>query len=282
MSLSTLQQHWARAPRASWLLEDYIAGREFHCNGQVDAEGNICVFEVAETQFKTANGSVFNRARFDQTPSHAKEFRPIADYARQVIAASGLRRSPFHAEVQLDDQGPCLIECGARLVGGNWGFLINKMHGSKFDIFKLTAHYYASDQPFGEIELDWTEYDRNTIFRIATISERAECIETLTGTSAVESMPEFISWNAKPFVGQTLTVTRDLFSRVYSASFQYSSSAEIDETAALVEKLITWNTSRPSLAAKLRIWIGRGQRFLARKYKKVAPAPAFGDRRFSA
>ncbi|GAA3995440.1 ATP-grasp domain-containing protein [Allokutzneria multivorans] len=47
----------------------------------------------------------------------------VADYARRVLDAVGVRNGPGHVEVMLTASGPRLIEVGARLAGGDQQYL---------------------------------------------------------------------------------------------------------------------------------------------------------------
>ncbi len=91
----------------------------------------------------------------------------------QIMQATGLKRSPFHMEIKVDDRGPCLIEVGARLVGHGNAELCGKMHGD-LDLFDLAAHYYLSNHDYGPVSLNWNRYDATDVRYVHGIAERSE------------------------------------------------------------------------------------------------------------
>lgn len=60
----------------------------------------------------------------------------LVDYAFAVLDALGIQHGPAHLEIILTDEGPCLVEVGARICGAN-------------------KAYYA-DLAAGESQLEWT------------------------------------------------------------------------------------------------------------------------------
>ena len=244
---ATLEAHWNRKAGSTWLLEGFISGPEFHCNGQVDAEGNITIIDIGQSLYRETTSRGLAKLRADQTPSDSPFFLSVSDYTRRIIAASGLRRSPFHAEVRIDEQGPCLVECAARLIGADYAFLTNIMHGPPFDIFDLAAAHYGAPAPTGNPSLNWREYDSKVLSKIRGVATRPERVRSLAGVSEVEAMPEFGMWMAKPFVGQSLNPTNSLFSSAYALAIQTSSSDDLDAIEAAVRRSIRWNLDTPNM-----------------------------------
>jgi hypothetical protein len=236
-----LSAHWRRMKDSEWLLEEFVSGNEYHCNGQVDAAGNIVIVDVGRTHVRESDSGAIVCTRTDQVPSTAPEFTDLADYTKRVIRASGLRRSPFHAELRIDQKGPCLIECAARLIGAEYAMRCNEMHGPSFDVFALAAHYYGSAEDYGEPGLNWDYYNARRICKIRGVSNKAERIATLAGLAEVEALPQFRRWIDRPFIGQTLSATESLISSPYSLMVETQSAEETDEVESKVRKLVRWN-----------------------------------------
>ena len=152
-------QHWADVGGRTLLLEEYLEGEEYHCDGQVGADGTVMVTDAFRYQRGTFNGRENIELGSVQVRHDTETFRQLAAYTKRVLRASGLRRSPFHAEMKVDDRGPCLIECAARLVGAHTAPLVNRAHGGSLDVFDVAAHYYVTDRPYGDPGLDWAAYD---------------------------------------------------------------------------------------------------------------------------
>ena len=268
VSAEIIQAHCQQAPKTRWLLEEYVEGAEFHCDGQVDAEGNITIVDVGRGHIiETAQRAVV-RTRTDQVARGAPEFDVLADYTHRVIKASGLRRSPFHAEMRIDDRGPCLIECGARLIGGEYAALCNEMHGPPFDVFALAAHYYVTDAPFGEIALNWARYDSRLFSRVRGVSTDAERLHSLEGVTEVESLPQFFKWIEKPFVGQSLAATNSLISSAYALLIIASSPEEIEQVVTKIRGLVRWNRHPMTPVSRCGFALGVLRRGIKRRLRR--------------
>ena len=255
-SARDLESWWQTGGHDELLAEEYVGGEEFHCDGQVDTAGNITVFEVARYRRGALNGRLNVEMGSILVPHHSGLFADIADYTTRVVAASGLRRSPFHCEVKVDELGPCLIECGARLVGQMTAPVIGFAHAGALDPFAIAAHYYATDEAYGPIPLDWQAYDSRLLMQVCGVTTTTERVRTLEGTAEVEQLPQFVRWLKRIEVGQRLHATTDMFGMTYVALLQGQDLAELDRTDRSVREMIRWNTRRPTLSESLG-WTGQ-------------------------
>jgi hypothetical protein len=263
--LSLIEDYWRRTRAGTVLLEEFIGGREYHCNGQVDAEGNITIIDIARTHYAETEQREIVCLRTDQIPFAAPEFALIADYTRRMIVASELRRCPFHAELRVDESGPCLLECAARLIGANWARFVHLMHGPRFDIFDLAAHYYGSSAPYGPLALNWQNYDAALLVKIRGVSARTEKIEQLEGVRETERLPQFHAWAVKPALGQHLPATNSLTSSPYALMTRCRTLDEADEVERKIRALIKWNVRPLSTLEKVAHYAGRAPGFMRRK-----------------
>jgi len=272
---SLVEDYWRRTGVGTVLLEEFIGGREYHCNGQVDAEGKVTITDIGRTHYAETDLREIVCRRTDQVLFAAPEFSPIADYIRRVIAASGLRRCPFHAELRVDESGPCLLECAARLIGAGWARFISLIHGPRFDIIDLAAHYYGSSRPFGPPALDWKNYDASMLVHIRGVSLRAEKIRQLQGARETERLPQFLAWTEKPSLGQNLARTNNLMASPYAVMTRCRTLAEADEVEQKIRALIKWNVRPLSPLEKVSQYATGVPAFLRRKLKlKKRPAGA--------
>ncbi len=235
-----LSRFWGGSGRL--LLEEYVGGLEYQCDGQVDAAGTVTVFDVMEYVRAEVNGRPNIKLGSGQVRHSSPLFAQIAEYTERVVRASGLRRSPFHAEVKVDERGPCLIECGARMVGMGQGPTINLMHAGALDVFDVAAHYYASDQDYGPIPTDWTVYDSHLVWQVSGAVTRTERVFNLQGIDDVESLPGFAFWIQRPYVGERLHETTDLFGRSFIAVIEGTDEAELQKRADYIRETVRWNT----------------------------------------
>lgn len=242
-----IADYWDRIGGRKVLLEEFIGGRQFHCNGQVDAQGGITIIDIGETFLIETDRREIACFRTEQTPHHTPEFQAIADYTRRMIIASGLRRSPFHAELRMDENGPSLLECAARIIGSEWALSSPLMHGPAFSMIDLAAHYYGAATPYDGGQTNWANYDACVLGKIRGISTRRERIHRMEGVAEVERLPGFIAWEKKPQAGQRLEPTGNLLSHCFVVLVRSRSREEVREADRLIRSLLKWNSAAPTI-----------------------------------
>jgi len=172
------------------LLEEYVGGDELCVNGQVDANGDLLVTDVWVYDRRASHG--VDNLYFETTsvPSRDPRFAPLAEYAARVVEALGLRRAPIHLEVKLDDRGPCLIEIGARLAGGNLPVLASRLHGRS--LLELAACHYLAEMPAHRSDVDFARYDRWCAKVVLGVQPQPiPRIARVLGVAEVERLPSF-------------------------------------------------------------------------------------------
>ena len=99
------------------LVEGYVAGREVALEGLLDG-GCLIVLALFDKP-DPLNGPFFEETIY-VTPSRLPEFwqSRVMDATVQAVAALELKDGPIYAELRLNDQGPWVIEVGARSIGG--------------------------------------------------------------------------------------------------------------------------------------------------------------------
>jgi hypothetical protein len=239
---AAIESHLARNPGTTWVLEEFIGGEEFHINGQVRSNGEITLLGLWQYQRVEANGYSTVYAAELQCHTHHPLFRPIADYAFRLIRATGLRRCPFHMEVKVDADGPCMIDLGARLPSEGGGDLLSRMHPARADVYAVAAHDSLGENDFATGAIDWTYYDSGTTVMVYGISHAEGVVQDIAGLQEVEAMPEFVTWVIKPRVGDYFAITRDLRGAPYIVELRTTGDRQaaqrlLDEVRAT----IVWN-----------------------------------------
>ena len=97
------------------LLEEYVGGTEYAVNGIVDHAGRVLVTEVWRYDRRDSHGERNVYYETLKVSTFEPPFGVVAQYASEVLEVLGLRRSPFHMELKVDEDGPCLIEVGRAL-----------------------------------------------------------------------------------------------------------------------------------------------------------------------
>jgi hypothetical protein len=244
------------------LMEEYVDGAEYFVNGQVDGAGRVAVVAIFQYTRIPANGRLNIDFATLLVHHHDPRFAELARYAEQVLVATGLRRSPFHLEIKLDRDGPCMIELGARLAGHGNAVLCGELHGG-LDLIELAAHYYLHAEDYGPIPLDWASYDSAAVHYVHGIATRRERIYRLGGIAAIEALPEFHGWARKPTVGEMLEPTIDSLTMPFSLILRARREADVLKAEAQVRQLLRWNES---IGLPLRIRATVAGRLLLRRY----------------
>jgi hypothetical protein len=248
--LQAARAHIEAQPGVRWMLEEFIAGPEFSINGQVRSGGQVEVHGITEYR-RCSVGSCHTVYDYEfMCASTHPQFHVLLEFAAATIRATGLRRSPFHLEVIVDERGPCVIDLGARLGGGLAGML-SRAHPEMPDVLTIAAHDYVEPNAFALGAVSWDRHDRLLTMAVYGLALEKTVIHSLAGLDEVEAMPEFINWITRPEIGDKVFPTDHL----YSAPFMLDVWAPDSEAErrGLVERIratIRWNDKPSALAAR--------------------------------
>lgn len=222
------------------VMEEYVDGEEFYVNGQVDHLGNSLIVAVHQYRQVDIHGKANVSVRADSVPRSDPRFEVLADYARRVVGATGLKRSPFHLEAKIDGEGPSLIEVAARLVGMGAASLDSLLSG--IDVFDLATHYYLHDHPYPRTPAPPKELFTASVLGV---SENDGRICDVTGVEQVEGLPGFHGWVRRPVEGLQVRSTVDLDSTPWAAQMVAEEAETIHRSATAARQTLRWNTEGP-------------------------------------
>jgi biotin carboxylase len=117
------------------VAQEYLYGGEYVVN-TVSRDGRHHVTDIWKTTRITANGVLDLCDSVHLLARRSPEGEQLGRYAAQVLDALGIMHGPGHLEVKLTPDGPCLVEIGARIAGGD------------------IPHYARLG--IGESQIDWT------------------------------------------------------------------------------------------------------------------------------
>jgi len=221
------------------LLEEYIGGRELAVNGMVDRDGDFLVTDVWLYDRRESHGFpnlYYETIKVDTT---SPLFWPLASYASAVLEALGLRRAPVHMEVKVDDRGPCLIEVGARLAGGNQPALASMLHGRS--IFELAAVHYLDELPLVASDVDRERYDSFAARIVSGIQPVAlPAVRAVHGVAEVQELPSFAGIGLLRRPGMPLPQTRDLRGKSYEVYLMHRDREQVAHDAQMVRRLLRY------------------------------------------
>lgn len=237
------------------LMEEYIEGEEYFVDGQVDADGVVESFAVWKYRRQDLNGRQAVSIGEVSVRTTDPDFAAIVGYTAQVVHATGLRSSPFHLECKLDDTGPCLIEVGARLAGGNLAEIDPLLHRS-LDMIELALHHYlGATEPF-DSGLDWAHYDESLLGTVNGVSSTTGLVYEIEGQAAVEARADFVRWGQPPRYGAKLVPTVDLVSRPWRAVVRIPSEDDYDRVAAELRATLRINEGTTGARRLVRRTLG--------------------------
>ncbi|WP_182879521.1 ATP-grasp domain-containing protein [Microbispora sp. H10949] len=119
------------------VVEQYVAGEEVSADGYVE-NGRATVVAITRTVLGA-------EPRFVElghlTPADLPDdvTKEVVAYTEQVVRALNVTAGPFHCEVRLSDEGPVLMELGARLPGDGIPELIRLATGTDLAAVMLAA-----------------------------------------------------------------------------------------------------------------------------------------------
>ncbi len=252
-----LSRFLAGQPGKTFILEEFVDGLLHTIDGLVDERGEVHIAAVFTSGRTSANGSDVIYGDGWLIHQSSPLFAVLSGYAREVMKASELRRCPFHMEVIVDTQGPCLIEVGARLIGAGSAFTIGDVHRDRFNFFDAAAHAYLSPRPYGEMGFDWDYYNSIQALEISGISYKAGLLVRAGGLETVERLPEFKRWHFKPEAGQWLERTTNLVNVPYALLLIGSgTNAELRAAGEAVQRMIELDVDGP-FVRKLGLYLMR-------------------------
>jgi hypothetical protein len=238
---AVIDSYFAASDGSPIVFEEFIGGEEYFVNGQVDAEGHVTTEEVSQHRRTRANGRENVATGSMALRTDDPRFSALVDYTEHVITSTGLRRSPFHAEIKIDERGPCLIEIGARLAGGLRAYDDRHVHGGAFDPFAVAAHYYLTADDYGALGLDWERYDSRLFGHLNGIATESTRIFEVSGVEAVERRPEFQRWIIRPTRGDRMVPTIDILSLPWHLAIDADPSTDFDALEEEVRATIRIN-----------------------------------------
>lgn len=122
-----------------FIVQPFIEGPEYVVD-MVAYDGTMVIASVCRYSKVERNGSKFVYEGLDTLDPADITLKPLLDYARQAAAALGIRVGPIHMEIIWSDQGPVMIEAGARLHGGIAPLLFTNVY--KPDLLSLAVDCY--------------------------------------------------------------------------------------------------------------------------------------------
>lgn len=219
------------------LLEEFVHGQEYAVNGLVDRKHDFLVTDVWTYDKRESHGIPNLYYQSIKLGSNEEPFWDLARYAAAVVEALELRRSPVHMEVKVDDRGPCLIEVGARMAGGDQPVLASKVHGRS--LFELAACHYLDELPLSGRDVDFARYDSLSARIVSGISpSEIPRVKAIHGLEEVSTLASFEGFGTLRPPGTRLPQTRDLDTKSYEVYLIHPDPDQVEHDARLIRRLL--------------------------------------------
>ncbi|WP_433175565.1 ATP-grasp domain-containing protein [Actinoallomurus sp. CA-150999] len=126
-----------RLPDSTVVVEQYLRGQEFSAEGYV-RHGQATILAITEKRlgpepYFQQQGHIVRPAT--EVPGH----EAVAAYMDEVTKTLGLTTGAFHAEYRVTDDGPTLIEVGARMAGDHIAEMVETVTGLSLAEASLAA-----------------------------------------------------------------------------------------------------------------------------------------------
>ncbi|MFF3216349.1 ATP-grasp domain-containing protein [Streptomyces sp. NPDC002886] len=106
------------ATNTAVLAQEYLVGAEYIVN-TASLDGHHHAAEIWRSSRYSVNGITDLSGACYIVPRRGEVQEALVQYAFAVLDALGIRQGPAHVELKMTPKGPCLIEAGARLSGGD-------------------------------------------------------------------------------------------------------------------------------------------------------------------
>jgi biotin carboxylase len=106
------------------VVQEYLVGAEYVVN-TVSRDGCHRATDLWKYSKMSVNGVRDRITGGHLVPADSPVRQQLVDYAFAVLDALGIRHGPAHLEIMLTQDGPCLVEVGARICGANKAYYAN-------------------------------------------------------------------------------------------------------------------------------------------------------------
>eukprot|EP00744_Colponema_vietnamica_P019143 GILI01027073.1.p1 GENE.GILI01027073.1~~GILI01027073.1.p1 ORF type:complete len:461 (-),score=108.77 GILI01027073.1:855-2111(-) len=218
------------------LVQEYLQGTEFVVD-TVSLDGKHHVAHFWRYDKRKVNGAAFVYFGLDLLPSSGAEQEKLKEYIFRVLDVLQISHGPAHSEVMiLPDGDLCLVETGARIIGGGCAALATA--GIGWGQLELTADIYRGASLFNQV-YDTPYTLLRTVHEIFLVSPSAGVPFAPEKLEPVRSLPSFSSMSLALKAGEPTKVTVDLFSSPGCVVLVHEDPEEVEKAKRLVHDIQT-------------------------------------------
>jgi biotin carboxylase len=217
----------------SFLLEEYLEGREFSIEGYVDrSEPHV----VAVTEKRLGQAPFFvEMGHAVEATISPQERDAMVDYIERVARAIGLNLGAFHAEARITPRGPILIEINCRLGGDRIVRLVELAKGISLPAAMVRSYCRL---PIPQDSISLQEQHGAAGVRFLSM-ETGSTMGRVLGLDEVSAMPGCVEVSTYFTRGDAVPPLTDCRGRVGHILFTAESRQALDRLLRQAEEQIT-------------------------------------------
>lgn len=190
------------------LVQECIEGTEYvvdtiSCGGRHHTT-NICRYE------KEVIDGAFVYKKVEYFPPTGALAQTLIEYNDQVLDALGIHIGPSHSEIYLTEEGPVVVEVGARVSGGKVGPMAIE-HCSVVSPLNMIVDSYVDPQAFEAAADKPAEFVAEAICA-CLINRSSGKVRDFPGIEEIKALPSYYHHELFFRPGQQVGPTKDLFS----------------------------------------------------------------------
>lgn len=215
------------------LVQEFIEGREFvantvSCNGQHFLT-EMCVYRKS---ISDTGAPVPQEMRYIRSNNPA--YQVILDYNESVLNALGVNIGPTHSEIMLTNDGPVLVETGARISGAFVPRLTRRC--ARYSQLDLAVDaVLAPDRFFEKMETGQAFHKHATLYDLT--SDLAGVVSHVPGRVEIEALPSFVDAIWRVTEGNYLNITTDVISSPGLIYLAHEDEKQLDTDVSYIESL---------------------------------------------
>jgi biotin carboxylase len=191
----------------SVLAQEYLDGPEYYINS-VSLDGLHHVCDLWRATHLQANGIPQLLDSAYLLPRQGDTQDLLVEYGARALDALGITNGPAHMELRMTKDGPCLIEVGARMVGGDLPQLVRDAGGESQIEWTLDA--YLDPERFRRRAGQTYEIPKS-IINTCIISEHQGTLVDYRGLDEIRALPSFHQMHLGVKPGGSLVRSMNLF-----------------------------------------------------------------------
>ncbi len=188
------------------LVQQLLLGQQYFIN-TVSRDGRHYVAEIWCDEWQRVPGAGVVCVRETLVPFEGEIQAQVCRYVEACLDALGVEVGPAYSEVMLTEEGPVLIECGARMIG--WvdnAAIVAALGDSQVS---WTATCYADPEEFARKAASAYRIRKHTS-AVLLINHHKGRVRDLRGLERIATLPTFFSQSHTPAVGEIVRPTIDL------------------------------------------------------------------------